>query len=112
MTRPPNEAQVQREILAALGARPDVRIFRNDVGRAIDPRSGAHLAFGLCVGSSDLIGLVAPHGRFLALEVKSQTGQPTPAQSAFIAMVNAMGGVGRVVRSVDEALAAADEAAR
>jgi hypothetical protein len=44
--------------------------------------------------------------------VKSATGKPTPQQRNFVAMVNAMGGVGRIVRSVDEALAAADEAAR
>src|SRR5882762_6817466 len=90
------EAQIERAILAALGARPDVRLFRNSVGRAIDPNTGAYLAFGLCVGSSDLVGIVAPNGRFLALEVKSQTGRPTPQQLAFVAMVNAMGGVGRI----------------
>lgn len=107
-----NEAQIQRAILAALGARSDVRIFRNDVGRALDPKTGTYLAFGLCVGSSDLIGIVKPRGRFLALEVKSATGQPTPQQTAFIEMVNNCGGVGRIVRSVEEAQAAADEAGR
>lgn len=107
-----NEATIERAILAALGARADVRIFKNEVGRAIDPKTGAHLAFGLCVGSSDLIGLVRPHGRLLALEVKSATGQPTPQQLNFLAMVNDMGGVGRIVRTVEEAMQAADEAAR
>ena len=106
------EAQIERAILFALSSRPDIRLFKNEVGRAIDPRTGAYVQFGLCVGSSDLIGIVAPRGRFLALEVKSETGKPTPQQLAFIAMINAMGGVGRIVRSVAEALAAADEAAR
>lgn len=112
MTRPPSEAQIQHDIMAALGRLQHVRIFRNEVGRAVDPRTNAHIAFGLCVGSSDLIGIVSPHGRFLALEVKSATGKPTPQQLAFLQMVNDMGGIGRLVRSVDEALAAADEATR
>lgn len=107
-----NEAQIQRAILAALGARPDVRIFRNEVGRAFDPKTNSHVTFGLCVGSSDLIGIVAPTGRLLALEVKSATGQPTQQQLRFVEMVNQMGGVGRIVRSVDDALAAADEACK
>ena len=107
-----SEAQIQRAILAALGSRPDVRIFRNDVGMAVDPRTRQHVRFGLCVGSSDLIGIVAPRGRLLALEVKSANGAATAAQLAFIAMVNQLGGVGRIVRSVAEAQQAADEAAR
>lgn len=106
------EAQLLRAILRSLGARPDLRLFRNEVGRAVDPRTGAHVTFGLCVGSSDLVGIVLPRGRFLALEVKSPTGKLTPQQRAFLAMVNAMGGVGREVRSLEEANAAADEAGR
>jgi hypothetical protein len=54
------EAAILRAILAALGARADVRLFRNDVGRAVDPSTGAYVTFGLCVGSSDLIGSVTP----------------------------------------------------
>lgn len=61
-------------------------------------------AFGLVKGAADLIGLVKPHGRFLALEVKSRTGRASKEQIQFLALVNRMGGVGGIVRSVEEAL--------
>lgn len=84
--------------------------------------------FGLCVGSSDIIGIVGleriepidtmharrlpPRGIFLALEVKTQTGRIRPEQQQFLDLVNRRGGVGRVVRSVDDARAAINEARR
>ncbi len=69
------------------------------------------MAFGLVTGAADLIGLVKPHGRFLALEVKSRTGRLTREQTQFLALVNRMGGVGRMVRSVSEAMGAVARAA-
>lgn len=81
--------------------------------------------FGLCKGSSDIVGIVsreitverpigkgsdleicaASIGVFIAAEVKA----PEPArikitddQAAFLRVVNERGGVGRVVRSVDD----------
>lgn len=72
--------------------------------------------FGLCKGSSDIVGIVStshgdsvtgikPLGIFIAAEVKA----PEPArikitdeQAAFLRVVNERGGVGRVVRSVDD----------
>lgn len=56
----------------------------------------------MCVGSSDLIGLLAG-GRFFAAEIKTRTGRVTPEQDAFLALVNAAGGYGCVIRSVEEA---------
>lgn len=69
------------------------------------------MAFGLVTGAADLIGLVAPTGRFLALEVKSKTGRASKEQIQFLSLVNRMGGVGRLVRSVEEAMAAVEQAA-
>jgi len=69
------------------------------------------MAFGLIAGAADLIGLVKPWGRFLALEVKSKTGRASKEQTQFLALVNRMGGVGRLVRSVEEAMAAVEQAA-
>lgn len=99
---------LKREILLAIGSEPDVRLFENP--RGFDERAKA--TYGLALGAVDLIGLVRPRGRFLALEVKTGNARPTPAQIAFLAMVNAFGGLGRVVRSVDEARAALAEARR
>ena len=66
--------------------------------------------YGLAKGSSDIIGIVAP-GIFLALEVKRPRGPgPNAEQQMFLDLVNRRGGVGRVVRSVDDARAAIAEA--
>jgi len=108
------ERQIQAEILSALGKRPDVRLFRNSVGHVeID---GRHITYGLCTGSSDLIGLkkltITPDmvgktvGVFVALEVKNERGRPTKEQAAFVRMVKDFGGLAGVVRSVDEATTA------
>ena len=72
--------------------------------------------FGLCVGSSDRIGittvLITPDmvgrdvGVFTAWEVKATAkDHPTPDQINFIQAVRAAGGYAGVVRSVDEAVA-------
>jgi hypothetical protein len=108
------EAEILRDILIALGARKDVRLFRNSVGLARDTRTGAHVRFGLALGASDLIGIVrTPRGGlFLALEVKSERGRVTEEQNRFLAVIGEMQGVARVVRSVAEALAVIEEAVR
>lgn len=107
-----SEALILRQIQLALGSRPEVRLFRNSVGLARDSTTGQHLRFGLVAGASDLIGIVKPRGRFFALEVKSEKGRLRPEQQAFLDMINNMGGIGRVVRSVVEAEAALAEATR
>lgn len=103
------EREILREVLAAVGALPDVRVFRNDVGRAVNRTTGQHLQFGLTVGASDIIG-IGPRGRFLALEVKSQTGRPSPAQLVFLDVVRRMGGIAGIVRSAAEAIALVEQA--
>lgn len=76
------------------------RVFRNNVGvaKTLDARV---INFGLCKGSSDLIGLTRD-GRFLAIEVKTERGKLSQEQKAFLAMVNRMGGCGIVARSVQD----------
>ena len=76
------------------------RLFRNQVGKYELP-DGRWLRSGLCVGSSDLIGWLHG-GRFLAVEVKQPGGKPTKEQEAFLAAVNAAGGLGILARSVEE----------
>ena len=52
-----------------------------------------------------------PIGRFLALEVKTETGRVSKEQTMFLALVNKRGGYACVVRSVEDAIAAVDAAA-
>lgn len=99
------ERDVQQAIRLAVGSMPGVVLWRNSIGAA-KGADGRWSRYGLCPGSADLIGIVAPHGRFLALEVKGARGRASADQVMFLALVERMGGVGEVVRSVEEATAA------
>ena len=79
--------------------------WRNNTG-ALPDRQGRIVRYGLCNGSSDLIGL-APDGIFFAVEVKTATGKPTPEQLTFIAAIRRQGGRAGVARSPAEAVSLA-----
>lgn len=130
------EHPIQQRILIAHGA-GDTRLWRNNVGtgwtgkatkvsagnlaamaRGLRPgdvviRAGRPLHAGLCIGSSDLIGLrslvVGPElvgqriARFAAVEVKSPTGRASEEQTAFIETIQRLGGLAGVARSPEEA---------
>jgi hypothetical protein len=105
------EQQIQQAIRLALGRGP-VRLWRNNTGTLYDA-NGRPVQFGLCKGSSDLIGFrtitIGPEhlgqrlAVFAAVEVKSPTGRVTTEQTAFIDTVAGMGGLAGVARSVDDA---------
>lgn len=108
------ETRIQRAIMIALSEAGCV-VFRNEtsgawVGKILHRRSqevtlsdARMIRFGLCVGSSDIIG-ITPDGRFLAVEVKTKTGRPTKDQLNFIEQVQQAGGVAGIARTPDEAL--------
>ena len=108
-----SEQELQQRIRLELGSGP-VRLWRNNVGALRDQR-GRLVSYGLCPGSSDLIGLrrlrVGPEhlgqelAVFCALEIKSQRGRPSAEQQRFLAQVGAMGGLAGVIRSLEEARA-------
>jgi len=74
-------------------------VWRNNTGKLQDV-TGRWVQFGLCTGSSDLIGIYK--GRFLAIEVKAPGKEPTPEQLNFIQQVKKAGGVAGGVTSPDE----------
>lgn len=112
--------------MLAVGNGP-VRLFRNNVGTALftgNQDAAARMLnsqgfavhrvkYGLCPGSSDLIGwrsvIITPDmigqrlAVFLAVEVKTQHGRISPAQTTFLQAVNGSGGIGGVARSVEGA---------
>jgi hypothetical protein len=96
------ESDIQRLIMLAL-SEAGCLIWRNNTG-VLKNAAGIPIKFGLCVGSSDLIG-IAPGGRFLAVEIKTPTGKPTPEQTRFLEAVRARGGIAGIARSPVEALA-------
>lgn len=106
-----SEQAIQQRIRRECG-RGEARLWRNNTGCLRDER-GQMVTFGLCPGSSDLIGLrrvrVTPDmvGRdvavFVAVEVKTPKGRPTRQQLSFIEHVNAYGGLAGIARSPQEA---------
>jgi len=107
----PSEHEIQQRIRLACG-RGAVRLWRNNTGALVD-QQGRFVRFGLCKGSSDLIGLrsleITPElvgqrvAQFVALEVKTAQGMLRPEQRAFLRLVQELGGVAAVCRSVEEA---------
>lgn len=116
------ESAILRDIMRSLG-RGAVRVFRNNVGAAwqgtaVRLKNGdvllhnpRRVVYGLCPGSSDLIGWrtveVTPEmvGRklavFVAVEAKTVRGRASEEQQAFLQAVRAAGGIGVVARSPD-----------
>lgn len=118
-----SETDTQRKIITAL-SQYERRLFRNNVGKAWQgkwkmlpdgrvviehPRM---IDFGLATGSGDIIGVrsveITPEmvgqriGQLVSLEVKEATGS-SEDQKNWHKMVQFMGGLSGVVRSVDEA---------
>lgn len=100
------ESQLQDKIRLALGRIPGLCLWRNNCGVA--EIKGYKVRFGVASpGGADLIGIYK--GRFVALEIKTETGRQTPEQKQFEQLVTKLGGVYRIVRSVEQALAWASE---
>ena len=95
------EANVQALIMMALSD-AGCLVWRQNTG-VLPDRNGRLVRFGLCVGSSDIVG-IAPDGKFLAIEVKTALGQPTDAQLNFIRAVQRHGGRAGIARSAAEAV--------
>lgn len=108
-----SEAELVYDMRLELSNGP-VRLFRNNVGLAFD-QCGNAIRYGLCPGSSDLIGwrtrIVRPIdvgtevAVFTAIEAKSPKGRLTELQTAFLDLVKRSGGLAGVARTLEEARA-------
>lgn len=106
-----SETKLVREIQLNL-SNGYIRLFRNNVG-VLQDKNGQHVTYGLCKGSSDLIGWktisITPEmvgekvAVFCALEVKTPKGRLTHDQQFFLDIVNMHGGYAHAVRSLEEA---------
>lgn len=106
------ESEIVQKVRAEL-SNGDTRLWRNNVG-TLQNEHGHYVTYGLCVGSSDLIGyksvVVTPDmvGKrvaiFCALEGKGAHGsRATDAQKRYLALVRAAGGIAGIFRGVIEA---------
>ena len=106
-----SEHEIQQRIRLACGRGP-VRLWRNNSGALVD-QQGRLVRFGLAKGSSDLIGLrtleITPDlvgqriAQFVALEIKTARGVVSPEQRAFLQLVEQLGGLAAICRSVEAA---------
>jgi len=106
------ESDIQKHCLHILNHKRNFRVFRNNVG-CMRTSKGTFMRFGLCVGSSDLIGyrtikitdaMVGQKiAQFAAFEIKSEKGKLSLEQVDFLKQVTEAGGLARVLRSKEEA---------
>lgn len=96
------EKDIQRDILAYL-RQVGVLHWRQNAGKIGWVTLGPE-------GISDIVVVLPPNGRFLALEVKAHKGRLRPAQKAFKGELERFGGLYRVVRSPHQAWVALREA--
>lgn len=107
-----SESKITREVQLHFGPHPDKRLWRNNVGQ-LQTKEGTYVRYGLCVGSSDLIGLqsivVTPDmvGKRLAvlvaIETKTMKGRAREEQVAFLNTVAQAGGLCGIARSIEDA---------
>lgn len=92
-----------REILLALGQRPDVIVWEHKTGLFRLPVGDGRVPVGL-PGSPDIIGL-ARGNKPILIEVKTGKATPTPQQRIFHARAADLGAPVCVARSVAAAVA-------
>ena len=108
-----SEQSIQQHIRLAC-SKGLTRLFRNNVGRLPDPRTGRWVEFGVGgKGAGDLLGWTTrtitsdmvgqPVAVFTSIEVKSASGRLRPEQRQWLEAVQAAGGIAGVARSVDDA---------
>ena len=107
-----NETSIMNSCILA-ASKAGAKAFRNNTG-AVKTPDGRLLRFGLCPGSSDIIGWmpvkITPDmvgqtvAVFCAIEVKTGRGVVSDAPKRFIRAVRDDGGLGGVARSADDAV--------
>lgn len=109
------ETAIQRRIMLAISEAGHT-VWRNETGQfwtgkiihkdsvTVTLQNAHMIPVGLCVGSSDLIGIHRPSGKFFAIEVKTSTGRTSKEQKQFIEHVESSGGIAGIARSPQDAL--------
>lgn len=77
------ESEFQAQIWLRIGQRDDVRLWRQNSGKALLRGPGGTRAIqGAPTGACDLTGIVAPEGWRLEIEVKGSRYRPNPKKDA------------------------------
>lgn len=92
-----DELEYMRRLLFALGARHDLRLWRQNVGTVLvrDESGNVQRAFraGAPKGAADLSGIVIPEGWRLEIETKAKRGKRSAEQISWAAFIERSGGV-------------------
>lgn len=110
------ETRIQTAIRESLGTEKDLLLMRNNRGVAkfFDANTSKErvVEYGLLNGSADLVGVLAPCGRWFCLEVKIPGKTADKDQVKWGNLIKRLGGFYCVVTSVEEARNALDRARR
>lgn len=96
------ERALQNKIILAL-SKAGCLAWNNDTGKVQNARTGLWVSYGLCVGSSDIVG-ICPDGIALFVEVKTPTGRASKEQRDFITACRRNGARAGIARSVEDAI--------
>ncbi len=99
--REQKESDILRDCLTWLKLH-GVFCWRQNQGAITGQHNGKRrfLRFTSMTGVSDILGILPPSGRLLALECKRPGRKPTPEQEMFLDVVRQNGGVAFCVRSL------------
>lgn len=97
-----SERNIQALILMAL-SEAGCLVWRQNTGAYKEPKTGRLIRYGLCVGSSDIVG-ICPDGVALFVEVKTKNGAIRPEQKKFIDACIRYNARAGIARSVEDAL--------
>jgi hypothetical protein len=100
-----SEHEFQQALILALGARPDLRVWRQNTGevevRDARGRTTGIFRAGPPTGAADISGLVRPEGWRLEIECKASDGKRSVEQERWAKFIHASGGVYTLVRVKD-----------
>ena len=98
----PTEAQILKAIMQYLRRHPKVAtVARYNSGTFRE--GNRFIRANTQRGQSDIQGMLKG-GRVFCLEAKSRTGRATPEQLQYLQTIRSAGGIGEVVRSVDDVI--------
>lgn len=93
-------SKLVNELLLMIGRDfPDIRVWKNATGAT--KIKGQVIKFGL-KGSADILGIIKPGGRLLAIECKTGQAIQSKYQKNFENMIADFGGIYLVARSVQD----------
>lgn len=101
------EQDIQNQILHFLNLQHDIFAWRNQSQGTYDPKIGAYrkkVGFDI-KGVSDILGIFAPNGTLIAIEVKRPgVSKPSKEQEVFLEKIKKMGGVSCCTNNLEDVI--------